>query len=158
MMKSSFTLTKLDKNNLVLKDYKKKIKKMLEIFLQLEEIKTSRVFCPEITRVRFCICFCNDKTIQEINKQYRNKDCPTDVITFSLFVDDDNSVVYRKTADLGEIIVSIETAQRQKKESLEKEILTLILHGILHLFGFDHLTKKDYDFIVKIQDKIIGEL
>ena len=45
-----------------------------------------------------------------------------------------------------------------QKESLEKEILTLICHGILHLFGFDHLTKKDYDFVVGIQDKVIEEL
>ena len=72
--------------------------------------------------------------------------------------DDENVIVYRKTADLGQIIVSVETAERQKKETLEKEILTLIIHGILHLFGFDHLTKKDYDFVVRMQNEIIEEL
>ena len=108
--------------------------------------------------VRFDVSFCSDETIHQINREYRFKDKPTDVITFSLFVDDDNSIVYRKTADLGQIIVSVETADKQKKETLEKEILTLICHGILHLLGFDHLEKKDYDFVVGVQDKVLGEL
>ena len=43
-------------------------------------------------------------------------------------------------------------------ETLEKEILTLICHGILHLFGFDHLTKKDYDFVVNIQNQVMEKL
>jgi len=157
-MKSSFTLNKLDEVKIILKDYKPKIKRMLEIILNLDELKTSRVFSPEINKVRFDISFCLDKTIQVINKDYRKKDSATDVITFSLFYDDPNALVYRKTADLGQIIVSVETANRQKKETLEKEILTLICHGILHLFGFDHLEKKDYDFVVGIQEKVIGEL
>ena len=78
--------------------------------------------------------------------------------TFSLFTDDDNAFIYRKTADLGQIILSLETANRQKQGALEKEILTLICHGILHLFGFDHLTKKDYDFVVGIQNRVIEKL
>ena len=50
---------------------------------------------------------------------------------------------------------TVETAQKQAKNTLEEEILTLICHGILHLFGFDHLTKKDYDFVVGIQNQVI---
>ena len=121
-------------------------------------IKTSKIFDEGISKIRFDISFCTDETIHQINKEYRQKDCPTDVITFSLFADDDNAIVYRKTADLGQIIVSVETAKKQAKETLEKEIMTLICHGILHLFGFDHLTKKDYDFVVRIQNKVIEEL
>ena len=157
-MKNSFTLTKLDETKIILKPYKEKVKKMLDIMLNLKELKTSKIFDENISKIRFDISFCNDNTIQEINRDYRNKDCPTDVITFSLFCDDDNAIIYRKTADLGQIIVSIETAEKQKKETLEKEILTLICHGILHLFGFDHLEKKDYDFIVRIQNKVVEEL
>ena len=157
-MNSSFTLQKLDDVKIILKNYKSKIKKMLDIMLDLDELKTSKIFCEEISKIRFDISFCNDATIHQINKEYRQKDCPTDVITFSLFVDDKNALIYRKTADLGTIIVSVETAEKQKKETLEKEILTLICHGILHLFGFDHLTKKDYDFVVRMQNEIIEEL
>ena len=157
-MNNSFTLTKLDNCKIILKNYKSKIKKILEIMLEKQELKSSKIFKCNLSKIRFDISFCNDETIHQINKEYRNKDCPTDVITFSLFCDDENALIYRKTADLGQIIVSVETAQKQKKDSLEKEILTLITHGILHLFGFDHLTKKDYDFVVRIQNLVVGKL
>ena len=162
-MNSSFIISKIDdinlkKYNITFKNLKPKIKKMLDIMLNLNELKTSKIFCNEISKIRFDLSFCSDKTIHQINKEYRFKDSPTDVITFSLFVDDTNSIAYRKTADLGQIIVSVETADKQKKETLEKEILTLICHGILHLLGFDHLEKKDYDFVVGVQNKVLEEL
>ena len=157
-MNSVFTLEKLDDVKIILKKYKTQIKQMINIMLDLPDIKSSKVFRGDISKIRFDISFCNDKTIHQINKEYRQKDCPTDVITFSLFADDDNALVYRKTAELGTIIVSVETAKAQAKEALEKEILTLICHGILHLFGFDHLTKKDYDFVVRIQNLVVGKL
>lgn len=162
-MNSTFTISKIDdintkKYKLSLKDYKIEVKKMLDILLDLKELKTSKIFRGDINKIGFDIAFCSDNTIRQINKEYRKKDKATDVITFSLFCDDENAIVIRKKADLGQIIVSIETADKQKKESLKKEILTLICHGILHLFGFDHLTKKDYDFVKGIQDKVIGEL
>lgn len=157
-MNSSFSLEKLDDVKIILKNYKQKIKSMLEIMLKMPELKSSKIFNDDVSKIRFDISFCKDDTIHQINKEYRQKDCPTDVITFSLFADDENAIIYRKTAELGQIIISVETAQKQAKESLEKEILTLICHGILHLFGFDHLTKKDYDFVVGIQNRVIGRL
>lgn len=157
-MNSSFTLEKLDDVKIILKNYKQKIKKMLDIMLEIEELKTSKIFNGDISKIRLDISFCNDATIHQINKEYRKKDCPTDVITFSLFADDPCAMVYRKTADLGQIIVSVETARKQASETLEKEILTLICHGILHLFGFDHLTKKDYDFVVSIQNQVVDKI
>ena len=157
-MKSNFSLEKLDDVKIILKNYKQKIKSMLEIMLKMPELKSSKIFNDDISKIRFDISFCKDDTIHQINKEYRSKDCPTDVITFSLFADDENAIIYRKTAELGQIIISVETAQKQAKESLEKEILTLICHGILHLFGFDHLTKKDYDFVVGIQNQVVDKL
>ena len=157
-MNSTFTIEKLDNVKIILKNYKSKVKKMLDIMLEMSELKTSKIFNENISKIRFDISFCNDETIHQINKDYRQKDCPTDVITFSLFADDENAIIYRKTADLGQIIISFETAEKQKKDTLEKEILTLICHGILHLFGFDHLTKKDYDFVVGIQNQVVDKL
>ena len=158
LIKNTFTLEKLDDVKIILKNYKPKIKNMLEIMLNLKELQTSKIFSDGISKIRFDISFCNDETIHQINKEYRDKDQPTDVITFSLFADDDNALVYRKTAELGQIIVSVDTAKKQAKDGLEKEILILICHGILHLFGFDHLTKKDYDFVVRIQNQVINQL
>ena len=164
-MKNSFTLSKIDdinlkKFNIVLKNYKKDIKALVEKVLANKKLFKSKIFSPDISKVRFDVSFCNDETIRQINKDYRDKDSSTDVITFSLFYDDKDSIIYRKTADLGQIIVSIETADKQKEKNnndLRKEILTLICHGILHLIGFDHLTKKDYDFVVDIQNEILKD-
>ena len=158
VIKSVFTIEKLDNVKIILKNYRPKIKTMLNILLNLDKLKSSKIFNNDISKIRFDISFCNDETIHQINKEYRDKDCPTDVITFSLFADDENAIIYRKTAELGQIIISIDTAEKQAKESLEKEILTLICHGILHLFGFDHLTKKDYDFVVGIQNQVVDKL
>ena len=157
-MNSVFSLEKLDNVKIILKNYKPKIKAMLDIMLEMPELKSSKIFSNEISKIRFDISFCNDETIHQINKEYRSKDCPTDVITFSLFADDENAIIYRKTAELGQIIISVDTALKQTKTTLEEETLTLICHGILHLFGFDHLTKKDYDFVVRVQNQVIEKL
>ena len=163
-MNSSFSVSKIDNINLrkykiSIKEYKSDIKKIIETILTLKDLKKSKIFKNNnISKIRFDISFCNDETIHRINKEYRNKDSATDVITFSLYADDNNAILYRKTADLGQIIISVETANRQKEENnttLRKEILTLSVHGILHLLGFDHLEKKDYDFVVGIQNKIL---
>ena len=162
-MKASFTLSKIDdinlrKFNVTFKSYKDYIKKILNILLSMSEIQKSPVFSDKISKINFDISFCNNLTIHKINKEYRNKDSITDVITFSLFCDDKNSQIYRKTADLGQIIISLERCDEQKQKTFKDELLTLITHGILHLFGFDHLTKKDYDFVVGIQNNVLKRL
>lgn len=159
-MKYSFTLSKIDDINLkkykaAFKTYKAHIKNILDMLLNMKEIQISPIFREEISKIRFDVSFCNNETIHQINKKYRDKDSITDVITFSLFCDDENSIIYRKTADLGTIIISLERCDEQKQTNFEDELLTLITHGILHLFGFDHLTKKDYDFVIKIQNTIL---
>ena len=162
-MKYNFTLSKIDDINLKkfdisLKSCKKDIEDILKILLSIPEIKRSVIFKKDISKIRFDVSFCNNETIKNINRDYRNKDSITDVITFSLFCDDKNSVIIRKTADLGTVIISLQRCDEQKQESFKKELSTLITHGILHLLGFDHLTKKDYDFIVNIQNFVLKEL
>lgn len=162
-MKASFTLSKIDdiklkKFNVILKNYRQDIKKILNILLNSDDIKSSPVFKKDISRINFDVSFCNNETIHKINREYRKKDSVTDVITFSLFCDDENAIIYRKTADLGQIIISLERCDEQKQKTFEDELLTLITHGILHLLGFDHLTKKDYDFVVRIQNTVLKEL
>jgi len=162
-MRYSFTLSKIDdislrKYKITIKEFKNYIKKILSILLNMPEIKKSAVFKKDISSVNFDISFCNNQTIKEINRIYRSKDSITDVITFSLFIDDKNSIIYRKKADLGQIIISLERCNEQKTTTFNEELLTLITHGILHLLGFDHLNKKDYDFVVRIQKTVLKEL
>jgi probable rRNA maturation factor len=76
-----------------------------------------------------------DEEIKEINKQFRNKSKPTDVLSFPL--------VDMPGMPLGSIIISIDTAKKGAKEfghSIDDEIKLLFLHGLLHLLGYDHET------------------
>lgn len=153
------TRVQIEDNYGVKLSLKRKISKIAELLFNIEEIQeNSAIKDFDVNTLSFSIVFVCDPEIREINKEYRNKDKETDVITFALFADDENKFVFRKTAELGEIFISVDTAKKQAKEGLEKEILTLIVHGILHLLGFDHLTNEDYNFVVGVQEKVIAEL
>ena len=101
------------------------------------------------------------KTIHEINKNYRNVDRETDVISFA-FEDDDS---YKKMVsnqdvprDIGEIFICVDVAKRQAKEyqhSFEREMAFLFVHGLLHLLGYDHMTDQDEKVMFKLQDEIM---
>lgn len=138
---------------------KRKISKIVKLLFEIDKIKqNSAIKGFNVETLAFDIVFVDDNTIHSINKEYRKKDSPTDVITFALFADDENKFVFDKTVELGEIIISVDTAKRQMQDNIETEVLTLICHGILHLLGFDHLTDKDYNFVVRIQDSVISRL
>jgi probable rRNA maturation factor len=79
------------------------------------------------------IAFVSDKNIRKLNQQFRNVDRPTDVLSFPA----------SEETNLGDIAISVQTAAAQAKENgltLEAEIAQLILHGLLHLSGYDHET------------------
>lgn len=141
---------------------KKQAKKIISFLLKMPEIKEkSPIFKHDFSTLSYDLTFCDDKAIREINSTYRNKDKTTDVITFALFTDDENSIVANQTIELGEIIISVDTLARQASENnndITTELYTLVTHGILHLLGFDHLTQKDYDFVVGIQETVINNI
>ncbi len=90
----------------------------------------------------------NDKEIQNLNKKYRNIDAPTDVLAFSQVVNDKNTfeTIFPDEYLLGDIVISVETAQRQafeRKHSLLFEIVFLTIHGFLHLLGYDHYAENE---------------
>ena len=102
------------------------------------------------------IIFVNDKEIQEINKNYRDIDRVTDVISFAL---NDEKDFLIKTEEIGDIFIDIDQAKRQAAEyghSLEREIGFLSVHGYLHLHGYDHMTKEDEEIMFKKQDEILN--
>ena len=108
--------------------------------------------------VSFDIVFVNNDEIHRINREYREKDSPTDVITFALFADSDVNERYILDGDinLGEIIVSLDKIETQAQENnvnFRDELYYIIAHGILHLLGFDHLCEEDYNFMVENQNK-----
>lgn len=106
--------------------------------------------------ILFDCTFVNKKTIQSINKSYRNKDYVTDVISFALW--DQKKF---KTNLLGELYICFEKIKEQKKEydhSFKREVCFLFLHGLLHLLGYDHIKKNDEKIMFKLQNDILNEL
>src|SRR5271155_5267757 len=85
----------------------------------------------------------NDERIRELNRDFRGKNSPTDVLSFPAVVWEFESREGHKTKNAGDLAISLETAARQAKSlghSLATEVKVLILHGALHLAGFDHET------------------
>ena len=103
------------------------------------------------------------KTIQDINRDYRNIDRVTDVISFAF--NDDTSALGRIEGDvprmLGEIFICVPRALEQAKEignSDTREFRFLFCHGLLHLLGYDHMKKEDEEIMFPLQEKILGLL
>lgn len=110
----------------------------------------------EYDTISFDFLFCNSKKTHEINREYRNKDYPADIITFAVFADseDEERFVLDFEINLGEIIIGLDKVieEAAKKEiTKETELLFLISHGIMHLLGFDHQTEEDFNFVITHQ-------
>ncbi|MGQ9608072.1 MAG: rRNA maturation RNase YbeY [bacterium] len=96
----------------------------------------------------------NDEEIQELNRIYRNVDAPTDVLAFAMREGEDGEL---NREILGDVIISLSTAERQANEfghSLEIEIALLVAHGILHLLGYDHIDDSQA-IIMKQKEKLV---
>lgn len=156
----SFCSIKEDKRNKKLKCFAKEfLPLILNKLFEIESIKSG--FNYTFNTLCFDVLFCDNEYIRQINKEYRQKDSATDVITFSLFIDDETKFVLDDTINLGEIIISLDTAKSQAQEAghtIEKEILTLLTHGLLHLLGFDHRTNEEYNFVVQTQNEVLSSL
>lgn len=94
------------------------------------------------------LMFVGNKKIQELNQQFRDKDAATDVLSFPLIFDGEDvnfpPDFGQETFELGEIVISLEKAKEQALDfghSLDREIAFLFVHGVLHVLGFDHITK-----------------
>ncbi len=90
---------------------------------------------PENTELS--LVFCDDDFIQKLNKDYRGKNTPTDVLSFPM----DEEVFESEVRMLGDVVISTETAVRQAegmKHDPILEIVFLLIHGLLHLHGYDH--------------------
>ncbi len=100
----------------------------------------------EIEGGEFSVAFVSDRRMRELNKFFRGKDATTDVLSFPHVPDDWNAGILPAMSEarfFGDIVISIEQAARQAEENnltLENEIKQLMLHGVLHLCGYDHET------------------
>ncbi len=111
------------------------------------------------------ILFCNDMAIQQLNSQYRNIDSPTDILSFengSKYTDDEGEWL-----QAGDIAISLDTLPKNAEYfgvSENEELKRLLIHGVLHLNGYDHGEehiepgKEPTDEMLVLQEKILHEL
>ncbi len=108
------------------------------------------------------IIFSDSRKIRELNKKYRNIDSETDVLSFSYVSDRDKMSLGTDTYTVGEIIICPEVARsnissQDKNWSLNLEITLLIIHGILHIYSYDHRKEKERVDMESIQDSLISD-
>lgn len=112
----------------------------------------------KVKAANFSIVFVDEEKIQYLNKNYRNIDKVTDVISFAF--EDSGNIVYNNVRFLGEIYICIPKMIAQAIEyghSETRELAFLTVHGLLHLLGYDHMTKEDEEVMFGLQEKILNE-
>lgn len=112
----------------------------------------------KVTNALFSIVFVDEQEIQQINRDYRNIDRVTDVISFAF--EDDNDLVYNDIRVLGDIFICIPRMKEQAKSygySEKRELSFLTVHGLLHLLGYDHMEKYDEEKMFAVQELILNE-
>lgn len=104
------------------------------------------------------IIFVSNDEIHEINKKYRNVDRVTDVISFAL-EDDDTLINPSSYRILGDIYISLDKAYEQASDyghSFERELCFLVVHGLYHLLGYDHMNKNDEEIMFRKQEEVLN--
>ncbi|MBQ3818843.1 rRNA maturation RNase YbeY [bacterium] len=127
-------------------------------FKQTEVIENYALKNQEFNKISFDILYTDSKKTHEINKEYRQKDYPADIITFAIFADSEEKFIFDGEINLGEIIIALDKVmeEAQKKQvTKEHELVFLISHGILHLLGFDHQSEDEYNFIIDLQNRAL---
>ena len=99
----------------------------------------------------------NNRLIRQFNREWLGVDAPTDVLSFeNAYSDPENGEQY-----LGDILISFEKARKQAKESghqVQDELEMLLVHGLLHLVGYDHDTRLNWEKMSQTQDAILGKI
>jgi len=101
-------------------------------------------------KAELSVTLTGDAEVRRLNKRYRKKDKTTDVLSFE-----------GGMGDLGDIVISMPQTRRQAKEnnkSERKELAMLLVHGTLHLLGYDHIKPKDAETMLPLQDRILKKL
>lgn len=144
----------LDETNEISEEQTDYIGKLLNFAAKYEEINEE---------CEVSVTFVSNEKIQEINKEYRNKDSVTDVISFAMEEMGEGEMKLTgldMPRVLGDIIISVSRAQEQAEEyghSFMREIGFLAVHGFLHLLGYDHETEEDEKEMFSRQKDILNE-
>lgn len=130
----------IDESNVVKEEDQQLIEDLLQFAAKAEGITDE---------CELSVTFVDNEAIRQINKEYRGKDTPTDVISFAMeeMGEDEIEIVGADMPrTLGDIIISVDRTREQAEEyghSFQRELGFLALHGFLHLLGYDHIEKED---------------
>lgn len=118
-----------------------------EDFPYMEEVRRNLDFFLDYFDEKgdFSVTFVSDDEIRSLNKEYRDIDSPTDILTFRLADGDDDFLQFadEENNELGDIFISLESCRRNAEEfgvEWQDELRRLLLHGLMHLKGWDHST------------------
>lgn len=106
------------------------------------------------------LVFVDDEYMQELNRQYRGLDCPTDVLSFAM-MEGEPVACGKDVILLGDVVISLQTAARQAGEyghSFLREAAYLTVHGVLHLLGYDHQEEEQRKIMRRQEDEIMDSL
>ena len=121
-----------------------------------EAVRIAKLQFPADAELSFVLA--GDSTLQSLNKQWRQKDKPTNVLSFP---GEDISVGESASLMLGDIVISLETTKREaalENKVFEDHLSHLVVHGFLHLFGYDHETEDEANQMESLEIKILDEL
>ena len=140
------------------KDYEKVIEKVLNKCFEEENLENSKLYIT--------ITLTNPENIRTINKQYRNIDRATDVLSFPMFEKEEldkkiKNNDFEHQDVLGDLVISIEKVKEQAEEyghSFERELSYMVVHGFYHLMGYDHIKEEDKKIMRPKEEKILNDL
>jgi len=141
---------------------------MNRVFLRSEEVPlptwtgAARSFIKSVLKKlniknwELSVLFCNNKCIKSLNDQYRNKDEATDVLSFPIGETGPSGQYLA-----GDIVVSLDALEENSRYfnvTKDEELRRLLIHGILHLAGWDHATNKDKEPMLREQETLLAGL
>ena len=141
------------------KEYVELIEKVIDKCFEEEKLKGLNIYIS--------ITLTTPKQIRELNKEYRNIDKETDVLSFPMFEKNEIDAIVEKREEmpvaevLGDVVISLERVAEQAIEyghSFERELSYMLVHGFYHLMGYDHIEEKDKIQMRPKEEKILQEL
>ena len=109
--------------------------------------------------VTFTILLTNSINMKKLNKKFRNKNKPTDVLSFPFYSSNNLKIIKQKKLYIGDVAVSYEIINsRSNKNNFFLEFDKAWVHGFLHLIGYNHIKNKDYSKMNKIEKRILNSI
>ena len=108
-------------------------------------------------KISLTLMLSNNKNIKKLNKNFRNKNKSTDILSFPF----NKKFKLSKQTYIGDIIISynyIDVPKSQKLKFFKKKLIKIFIHGFLHLLGFDHIKRKDYKIMLKEEEFIYNSV